>query len=430
MQVIKNILLIFHNSFLHKYLRILFIRFFSEKKYQKVKTYIKTRFLSSEKQYSIRKIGIQERKNIFGINVAGFITTGSGLGESTRNYLKAIESKEIPYVLNNYKGVSQYEQYKNSTTFTIDNPYTFNLLNFNPDQIDYFLIRARKQYLSGRYNIGVWYWEFPAIPDEWDRTFHYYDELWVVSDFMLSNIASYSPVPIVKIPMVIDLKHDELIDKPHFGIPESSFLFLFIFDFASIMERKNPLGAVHAFKKAFGNDPKVQLIIKITNSKLYKAKYALIKKTINNYHNINLFDVFLTRKRLNSLIRSADCYVSLHKAEGFGLGIAESMYYGKPVIVTAYSGNMDFTRFDNSYLVRYTLSEVDRDYGCIKKGNIWAEPDVDHAAELMRFVYENREEALRTGKIGQEFIRTHYNAHVVGNKLENRLKLNYYRLIQ
>jgi glycosyltransferase involved in cell wall biosynthesis len=101
--------------------------------------------------------------------------------------------------------------------------------------------------------------------------------------------------------------------------------------------------------------------------------------------------------------------------------MAEAMSMGKPVIGTGYSGNTDFMTPANSYLVKYNMTEIKRDFEYYKKGYFWADPDLDHAAELMRFVYENQEAAKEVGRVARQDLMRNFRADVVGGVLKERL---------
>src|SRR5439155_14898863 len=127
------------------------------------------------------------------------------------------------------------------------------------------------------------------------------------------------------------------------------------------------------------------------------------------------------REELNSLYDLSDAYVSLHRAEGYGLTLLEAMRFGKPAIATAYGGNVDFMTEDNTYLVRSKMAEVRADWGPYKKGWAWAEPDLEHAAALMLDVYQNRAEAIRRGAAGRSDVLQNLGPAVVGGMMTERL---------
>lgn len=429
MILFKKVIVSIQQSFLFRLVKLLLIRIIPKEKYKKLQNFYKERLLKvsaqTVNQAKVNKI----HGKVYGINLSSYYikgVKGCGLGEAALNTVKAIKTQDIPYTINDYGGnIKKRVIDVKQEVFSKDNPYFCNLLSINPELLDYFLIKAKKNYLINKYNIGIWYWEFPSIPEEWRGYFDYYNELWVATNFVQNNISSKSTLPVVKIPMVIDLRDDLGVKRVNFDLKDTDFIFLYIFDFGSVMMRKNPIGAVKSFQKAFTKDDNACLIIKTSYSKHFKRELSILEETIDDWENIKLIDRYFTKNTINSLIRLSDCYVSLHRAEGFGLGIAEAMYYGKPVIATAYSGNMEFTNENNSYLVKYNLVEVDDNYGLIKKGNVWAEPDIDHAAHLMRYVYENRDAARIVGANGKDFIDHNHNAHVVGEMIKRRLDYAY-----
>jgi len=357
----------------------------------------------------------------FGVNVAGYLTGEFGVGERARAYVKALQAVGIEYVLNNIVSPWHRNLDRSYREFSENNPYRVNLINVNADQVHEFYRQKGWKYFQGRYNIGTWAWELSSFPEEWLSSFRYLQEIWVESTFCQEAIAKVSPIPVVKITRPIYLEERGIQrNRSQFGLKESSFVFLFIFDFLSVFERKNPLGLVEAFKKAFSNREDVVLVLKCMNSKYYPQELARLKQAIEGL-NIRLIDTHLNREEINALLALSDCYVSLHRSEGFGLTIAEAMYLGKPVIATGYSGNMEFMNVNNSFPVKYRLIELEKDYGPYKKGNIWADPDVEHAAELMRLVYEKQGLAAEKGQRASIDIRTYMNPAIAGREILARL---------
>jgi glycosyltransferase involved in cell wall biosynthesis len=158
----------------------------------------------------------------------------------------------------------------------------------------------------------------------------------------------------------------------------------------------------------------------VIHSKSYPAELKALKAACIN-SNVRILDRVLNRPQLNALLSVSDCFASLHRSEGFGIPIAEAMVLEKPVIVTSYSGNMDFTTPANSFLVKYKLVEIDRDYGPYRKGCVWAEPDLEHAAEFMRYVYENRAKAREVGQRAKQDILEFFHPRVVSRQIRDRL---------
>ena len=183
-----------------------------------------------------------------------------------------------------------------------------------------------------------------------------------------------------------------------------------------------PLAVIQAFKKAFVPRQNVTLVLKSINHSAYPDHVRALGEAAAGF-NVRFIDEHLRKSEVNSLLASCDCYVSLHRSEGFGLTMAEAMYLGKPVIATSYGGNMDFMNVNNSFPVRYDLVEITQDFVDYKKGSVWAEPDVDHAAELMQTVYGDREKAAGVGQAAADHIKRHFSPENTGAEIRKRLDL-------
>jgi glycosyltransferase involved in cell wall biosynthesis len=358
----------------------------------------------------------------FGVNLAGYFGSEKGVGEAGRAAARALEASSIPYVLNNVTDSGSANIDSALSSFTDDNPYSINLIHVNADQVPIFAAVKGDEYFRGRYNIGCWFWELSQFPPEWYSSFQPFDEIWAASSFIQDSLARVSPVPVVRMPLALPPEYqiDHDLNRSDFGLPFDVFIFLFTFDFASILERKNPIGLIKAFKMAFGDRDDTMLLLKIAHSESYPSELDLLKDACST-SNVRIFDRLLRRPEMNTLLSISDCFVSLHRSEGFGIPIAEAMLLEKPVIVTAYSANMDFTTPANSFLVKYKLIEIDRDYGPYRKGWIWADPDLDHAAQLMRYAYENRDVCIETGRRAKKEILQLFHPAVAGKQMQERL---------
>ena len=356
----------------------------------------------------------------FGINVTGYMNSEKGVGEGVRSDLRALRAVGIPHVANNFEDKGSVNLVR-TVRVSPNNPYSINLIHVNADQVQEFS-KNRKGYFDGKYNIGYWAWELSSFPQEWSRSFDFLDEVWVPSTFTKESVASRAPIPVGVIPHCIDpdLSIEPDWTKERFGLDHDSYVFLYLFDFHSIMERKNPLGMIRAFRKAFGDRQDVVLCIKCAHSRSALPALNSLKKASHGA-NIKLLDSVLPRETVNALMCVSDCYVSLHRSEGFGLTISEAMSLGKPVIATGYSGNMDFMNESNSFPVRYKLVEIEKDCGPYKKGYSWAAPDLDHAAELMRYVFEHREEVAAVAQKGRSDVRERLHPKLVGSMIRERL---------
>jgi glycosyltransferase involved in cell wall biosynthesis len=249
--------------------------------------------------------------------------------------------------------------------------------------------------------------------------FELLDEVWVPSAFCQQAIAAKSPVPVLRVPHSVDPGSAQP-DRSAFGIG-SEVAFLAMCDVLSVPERKNPVGVIEAFRRAFpGNEP-VRLFLKITNLEYQPDLKERIDRCVADDPRIKLLDGYLTRARLWTLMASIDCYVSLHRSEGFGLGMAEAMACGRAVIATDWSGNVDFTRPENALLVDYKLVELERDLGPYRRGQVWAEPDIDAAADCMRRIAGSPELRQHLGRRAAQTIAREFSPAAIAPIVKTRL---------
>ena len=210
--------------------------------------------------------------------------------------------------------------------------------------------------LGTRPTIGQWGWETDVLPPSWTAAFDYVDEVWVYSNFMAENLGRLLPMPVVVVPPAVvapDVDADGLTIAQ-----DDRFTFLFMLDLFSTLRRKNPLGLVDAFTRAFAPGEGPRLIVKTINGRFRPEAAEQLRHSAAGHPDVEFVDDYLEPAQKAALIARADCYVSLHRSEGFGLPLAEAMALGTPVIATGYSGNTDFTTPFNSYLVDYTPTNV------------------------------------------------------------------------
>jgi glycosyltransferase involved in cell wall biosynthesis len=189
----------------------------------------------------------------------------------------------------------------------------------------------------------------------------------------------------------------------------------------SVMERKNPYGLIKAFRTAFPGGENVSLVLKTSFGDRHPAlMYQL--RTAAEAAGVTVIDAVFTQDETVSLIDMCDCYVSLHRSEGLGLTMAEAMLLGKPVIATSYSGNVDFMTSANSLLVDYELVRLEQDVPPYEAGCVWAEPSVEHAASLMRRVYENPAWAAEFGAKAALDVQAYVSLDTAGQRVARRLE--------
>ena len=369
---------------------------------------------------------MKNNKEEFGVNISGFFNAEIGFGEAIRNNLKALEKVGIPAKPINFNMHLSHRLNDNSLNFDENkNDYPVNMVHVNMDTIYSFFKEKTAAFFENKYNIGYWAWEMEEFPEEYVEYFKYYDEIWTCSRYCLDSMSLKSNIPVVNIPHAINIDEKDINANFDTGLSSDNYNFLFVFDYNSLIERKNTIALIDAYEKAFGIDnEKVKLVLKtsIPGSNLSRARKKVIAR-IGNNSSIIYKEEMLRRNDLLALMNFADCYVSLHRSEGFGLTMAEAMALGKPVIATGYSGNLDFMNVNNSFLVKYKMIKHDYDLSVLPKNNYWSEPDTDHAAELMKFVFENQKYAVEIGLRAKEDIKTYFSLEAIGTKMKKRLDI-------
>jgi len=273
-------------------------------------------------------------------------------------------------------------------------------------------------------NIACWQWEFSNVPRLFSSFPNVIDEVWAISSFVANGFAETFSVPVPVLPQVVDVSFKNRHYRSYFGLEESRKYFLVAFDGSSTLARKNPIAAIRAFKCAFpAHDKNVSLIVKTYNLNQKNGISELLEE-IGSDPRIILINRQFSTDEMRSLIACSDYYVSLHRAEGFGRIIAEAMLLGKPVVVSNYSGNLDYCKDDNSLLVdgklvhpragNYLLCDVPEYYQ-------WFEASIDDAVDKMRFCYTQDHASSKRVDAARKTIKEQYNQEMLQKFLLERL---------
>lgn len=335
-----------------------------------------------------------------GLNVYGYFSRWLGLGECARLYGRAMLSSGWSVSLNDIDiAIPHDRQDRSLAAYLGQRPsYLCDLIFVNPDHWHDVLHSIRESGGTAKYVIGYWFWELEAFPRSWLAALEHVDEIMVSSAFVERAIRRVCDKPVTRVPLPLQLAGDSGLQRRHFGLPEEDYVFLCTFDFASGAARKNPHAVIRAFRHAFPHgDEAATLLIKTSNGGRYAPLLWNLLNAAAGDRRIVVRDDMLERKDLQALHRCVDVYVSLHRSEGFGLGMAEAMCMGKPVIATAYSGNLEFMRQANSCLVDYRMVPVVEGEYPHAEGQCWADPDHVDAAHYMQALYRDRSLGPRLG---------------------------------
>lgn len=369
----------------------------------------------------------------FGVNLVGYAFGELGIGEDVRMAARALLTTDVPLTLVNFKPGDDIPQNDQSMAAYVsaEAPYGINMFCMTAEEnVRHFLTAGQGQQAgpveyAGRYNIGYWPWELSQWPKDWALMLDLVDEVWVSTWHTYEALANICPKPLMHMPMAVDLTEvtafkDKASARRHFKLPGTATLFCFSFDLNSSIHRKNPQACVAAFLKAFPKGKTTQkdvgLVIKCHQPKQKNAEWDKLKRLAAKDPRIHIVEGTLPKPELLALYNACDCFLSLHRAEGFGRGIAEALQLGLHVITTGYSGNVDFCQGPQVDLVDYQLIPVEAGQYRFGEGQVWAEPNVAHAAALMHGFYAQR------ARLSGQSNWPGFSAEVVGARYQQRLE--------
>lgn len=357
-----------------------------------------------------------------GISILGYFSREIGIGEAARSLARACEVAGIPVTPIDVGSLFE-TPLTTSAAAALPRPrqLPIDVLYYNADMTPAAARHLRALGRQSGYRIGVWHWEQPVLPTRFHEAFADVDEVWVPSRFVHDAIAPVAPVPVVTIPHAVDFTPTLGVRRADFGLPDDKCLVLVMYDFHSFQDRKNPRAAIAAFRAAGAVEPSLGLVVKTNNAGRYPRERQELADMLRDVPDVTILDETLTRQQAWDLESCCDILLSLHRAEGFGLILAEMMFLGKPVVATGWSANMDFMDALNSVPVAYTLAPLARPVGPYDAGILWAEPNIDDAADALRRLASDRDLAARLGQAASVSIRRTLAPQVVGRRVRERL---------
>jgi len=357
-----------------------------------------------------------------GVRVSGYLRAESGVGEAGRLALRALAGAGVAAGAHSYSRSPARQQAGAEPVAESSSAFDTNLICVNADMLPSFSAEAGPAYFHRRYSIGQWFWELGEFPSRFDNAFTMIDEVWAATDHMRDAMAARTTKPVVTMPLpLLAPPVDPEIDRAALGLPDDRFIFLFTFDFFSIVNRKNPLGLIDAFSRAFRKEEGPLLVIKSINGAERLVDLERVRYHRGDRTDILIWDDYLDRPVQGALVAQSDAYVSLHRAEGLGLTMSEAMALGKPVVATNYSGNVDFMDADTAFLVPWTPVAIGPGSEPYPATTVWADPDLDAAAAQLRAVYDAPDRARQVGEAARRKLLTEFSAEACGSRMRDRL---------
>lgn len=361
------------------------------------------------------------------VNFFGPSETSDGIGRAASLNLYCFEQagfKVNKYVLSRPVALEKKQSLVITDALINSLECKINYFHFSARWVPHYFAQLSSDALKGFYNIGYWVCEVPNIPEQWSKQFSYFNEIWTASSFCHQAISRTSYLPVVLMPHPIEQKSvtkriQDRLDQKNFD----DFTFLTIANIYSDAERKNTLMTIRAFLNAFEHVHTVKLIVKVSNLEKDKSLSDILEKISQQYHNVIIITGYFDDQYIDTLYEQADVYISLHRAEGFGFTISDAMSRGIPVIVTGYSGNMDFCTHENALLVDYDIRQIGHERLRYKSNDVWAEPKITSATDAIKGMYENYQKRLRIAAASRLKMLEEFSFDYVSRLMKQRVDL-------
>ena len=348
----------------------------------------------------------------------------TGYAMSCQEMLNALEAQGV-------RAIYRYV-YGPKTVFPKEEPEGFDDYRLNvyrsrevPRKPDVGIVYAQGDVFyrnRGKYKIGYTMLEVDGFPAEWIRQANRMDEIWVPSEFNRQGLLASGlerPVHVIPLGVNPDYFHPGIAGTPN---PLGEFVFLSVFEWG---ERKEPWMLLRAFNDEFSADEPVRLVCKVVN----RDRKVSLKREIQRLRLSTaggrisyLFNLEFPRYQLGSMYRSADCFVSASRGEGWNMPLMEAMACGLPAIATDWGAHQEFVNESNAYplATRGTIPAVAK---CpYYSGYSWADPDPGHLRQLLRSIYEHRDEARAKGELAAQEMAEQWTWDATARKIVQRLE--------
>ena len=361
-----------------------------------------------------------------GVSVLGFPKSEFGVGEVTRTTILALHEAGCQVEGIDLENRSSSHPGKDKTVDDYLSKVSRQKINILSAPIHFPGVMLTEGYslsfFEKRYFIGYAPWEFNQWNPRYDFSYRFYDEIWAPTRFV-EEAFSGKGIPVTYLPYAVVLGSFSSKSRSELSLPHDQFLFFAMFDFNSSIERKNPIATVRAFRKAFSKNESVGLVIKASYANESNAKWIEFLKEIDGDPRIQILNQVMARSELSALMNEMDAFVSLHRSEGFGLGLAEAMLLNKPVIATQYSGNVDFCGDQWSFPVEHQMVKVKAGEYPFAEGFAWADPILESAVAQFKKVYAGGAGVEKIVAAGKKNIEENFSLKACGERFAQRLAI-------
>lgn len=357
---------------------------------------------------------------------AGHPSLPTGRGEDVRCTFRSLQAARVPArILDMYRAIEP----DSDLSHELSDKHTselgdINIFHINGDEVPRAAESFKLSSRSGQYNIIYPAWELQIYPNEWAQHLDQFDEIWAPSKFIYEALINAASRPVLWMPLSCEVRFRSFFGRRYFDLPEAAYIFLFTFDLTSYVQRKNPYAVLTAFREILNRRPRedIHLVLKVSGGERQPKQLAALRAATEKYQNeITIIDRRLTDNEIHNLMRNTDCFISLHRSEGYGRGLAEAMYLGLPTIATGFSGNMDFMTEETAQLVRYRLVPLGPEDYPHAQDQLWAEADVDHAVQLMLQLVDDPAKGRALGARASRHIRQNFGYRAAGLRCRDRI---------
>jgi glycosyltransferase involved in cell wall biosynthesis len=361
-----------------------------------------------------------------GINMYASLLGGYSLVVSSETLVREIRYAGIRVNYHEYKqNITEQDPDETDDFHGAAAPYNINLVHAGPVVIHYDCESViPSDVWDKRYNIFYFIWELELPSPGAEALVNIFDEFWVPSDYAGAALKKITDKPVITIPYAIETKTDPAADRKFFNLPEDKTLLLCMYDGGTDRERKNPDSVALAYRKAFPvEDDGVGIVFKIGGAS--EKTISKIKDDLKGYKNVYFIEERLTQERIYSLMKAVDIFISLPRAEGFGLMMAEAMNLGTPVITTGYSAHTEFMTKDSVCMVGWEYTPLTKQCSLYQPGAKWAEPDTDEAARHIKMLCENKTLRAEMSRNAKAALQEKLNPDKIAAQIQARVSAIY-----